>query len=245
MRPLRICEPLAQAAEPPRVGDTLSLFDEMTLIELECPECTEPLPRGNHSQIIPCTACGQFWRVGREGLTPFPARYARPQGTPQGPILWLPFWRIEAAVRYGGREARQVKDLRNQLGVMRPRAELPTAPPDAPLCYYVPAFGAARAPRLDYAARDMTRLQPVLEAGEQGEGELFTCFYSPEDALRLAYVTWIPILPGVVIPRLRSLRVETGTPALWYVPFDDRGRELSNLLTGFRYDRSTFRGVRH
>ena len=74
---------------------------------------------------------------------------------------------------------------------------------------------------------------------------MFTCFFGPEDAQQLAYVSWIPILPGVVLQRLRSLRVETATPALWYVPFEDQGREIANLLTGMRYDWTAFRGVRH
>ena len=41
------------------------------------------------------------------------------------------------------------------------------------------------------------------------------------------------------------MRMTTGQEQLWYVPFQARGRELVNLVTGLRYDRSSFRGVRH
>ena len=55
----------------------------------------------------------------------------------------------------------------------------------------------------------------------------------------------IGLLPGTAVKALRSLRIEVGPAALWYVPFDNRGRELVNLLTGVRYDWAAFRGVRH
>ncbi|PIE19878.1 MAG: hypothetical protein CSA65_00700 [Proteobacteria bacterium] len=73
----------------------------------------------------------------------------------------------------------------------------------------------------------------------------FSCYFGPEDALKLAYVVWLQVIPGTVPKRLASLRVETSVVELWYVPFADRGREVTNLLTGMRYDRTVFRGVGH
>lgn len=236
-------EPLAAPQEAPRsVASTA--FDQLKLIELSCGECGEALPAGNHSMVLPCTACGQFWRVAREGLEPFSARYARPQAEAQEPV-WLPFWRVPCTLVYGGRKVRRAGDVRNVLGVITPPGELPRAPAGAPLCYYVSAYGNMRAPRVDHAARDMTRVQPALKPGPAGEGDLYHCFYGAQDARQLSYITWINIMPGVVPHRLRSLRVQPGEPELWYVPFDSRGRELVSLVTGLRYDKSAFRGVRH
>ncbi len=237
--PERLATPTSQT----QVGPTAA-FDELKIIELRCDTCGAGLPPGNHSVVLPCPGCGEFWLVTRQGLESFTASFALPPDGGQK-IAWLPFWHMQIKLRYGGKEATRVADIRNVLGIMRPGSTLPTAEADHPLGLYVPAFGAIKAPRMDYAARDMTRLQPKLVAGPKGEGELFTCFFGPEDAQQLAYVSWIPILPGVVLQRLRSLRVETTAPELWYIPFEDHGRELENLLTGMRYDWTAFRGVRH
>lgn len=252
--PERLGSP-APAPEAEGVG----AFDDLKVLELLCERCGATLPPGNHSRVIPCVECGAFWRVERDGLVPFEATFARPPGDEQaGDPVWLPFWFVPVTLRYAGKRARRVLDLRNVLGVLPPPATLPTRAPGDALGYFVPAYGAPTMPRVDHAARDMTRLQPLLRPlrgsdEEQGHpdrsprprGEVYHCFYGPKDAEALAYVTWILILPGTVPHRLRSLRVQTGEAALWYVPFEDRGRELRNLLTGLRYDRSAFRGVKH
>jgi len=158
------------------------------------------------------------------------------------------YYRVEATVRYDGREARTCGDLRSVLGITPPplggsayTAELA----DSPLVYYAPAYGALKAPRLDFVARDLTRAQPRLEAGTGEGGELWGCFFAPDDAIRLGYVTMIPLLPGTVVKRIRSLRIVTGATELWYLPFLERGRELECALIGTRYEASAFRGVRH
>jgi hypothetical protein len=194
--------------------------------------------------VIPCEQCSAVWKVTRDGLRPFQAHYAQPRQEYQK-LAWLPFWHLVSEISYGGQPATTVGDLTGTLGVLRSPSNLPKALPNAPLGYFVPAYGALRAPRLDHAARDMTRHQPELVPFDQAEGERFTCFFGEEDAVRLAYATWIQIVPGAAPTRLRSLRVHVQQAALWYVPFDDRGRELVNLLTGFRYDWAAFRGVRH
>lgn len=237
-------EALSSPADPPTSSAT-TIFDDLQLVELSCPACGAELPAGNHSSVLPCRGCGRFWRVSRQGLQPFEARFARPRQGGSGQPAWLPFWQVPVQLGYAGKQASKAGDLITALGVLRPPGEAP--PPDAPLCYYTPAFGAMHAPRVDHAARDLTRSQPVLEAGEPGAGELYNCFYGEDDALRLGYATWILVVPGTVPHRLRSLRVQAGAPRLWYIPFDQDagGRELVNLVTGVRYDRAAFRGVRH
>jgi hypothetical protein len=236
-------EPLSRRGAPPAQGAS-ALFDEIQLVELVCKTCGNPLPSGNRAVVLPCASCGQFWLVSRSGLEAYEACYAKPP-EPAPDLLWLPYWHAKVRVRYGGKEAKKAGDLRNLLGVLAPPTELPKAPAENLLGFFVPAFGALKAPRMDFAARDMTRMQPLLIQGGKGKGEIYTCFLSMEDARSLAYVTWIGILPGVVIPKLRSLRISTSEMRLWYIPFEDRGRELVNLLTGIRYDKATFRGVHH
>ena len=171
-----------------------------------------------------------------------PHRFGRvdPDGT-----IWLPFWRVPVRAKYGGRLAHRAVDLRNVLGVIRAPIKHPRAAPDDQLCYYVAAFGALRAPRVDHAARDMTMAQPLLKRGERGRGEKYHCFFSADDAQRLGYTTLIRIITGTVPHRLRSMRVQAGVPRLWYMPFQARSHELANLVTGRRYDRGAFRGIRH
>lgn len=236
-------EPLSPGEQPEY--SATPLFDNLQLVELKCGACGHELPAGNHAMILPCRGCGAFWQVTSGGLQPFQARYARPHLQAQK-LAWLPFWQLPVGVTYGGQRAQVANNLTTALGVLRPPSQAPQSPPNSQLTYFAPAYGAMRAPRVDHAARDMTRHQPLLEPGEPGAGELYNCFFSPEDALRLAYATFILILPGTVPRMLRSLRVITaGDPELWYVPFEDAGRELMNLLTGVRYDKSAFRGVRH
>ena len=223
---------------------TEGVFDQLKVIELSCAKCGEGLPAGNHSMVLPCRGCGSFWEVTRDGLQPFTANYAMP-AREADEMVWLPFWCVPSNISYGGRKALKVGDVRNVLGVIAPPMELPRAPAAGQLRYFVSAYGAMRAPKVDNAARDMTRLQPSLKSGAIAGGELYHCFFSQDDARDLAYITWITVLPGVVPHRLRSLRIRAGEPQLWYVPFESKGRELVNLLTGLRYDRDSFRGVRH
>jgi predicted RNA-binding Zn-ribbon protein involved in translation (DUF1610 family) len=253
----------------PAAGST-TLFDEMRIIELRCESCGGPLLAGNRPTVVSCASCGESWLVASEGLRPFSAFRAAvqeqvstsgaqgPYREPQpavGPVVlqtegaelaWLPFWRVPVRVRFVGQEASSVADLAGRLGVSRPQCTAKAAPPGSPLHYYVAAYGAMRAPRLDHAARDMTRFQPLLEPRPASPaGEVFHCFLGPQDARKLAYAAWIQVLPSSVAVRLRSLRVEPGEPSLWYLPFEERKRELVNLVTGLRYERSTFKGLRH
>ena len=104
------------------------------------------------------------------------------------------------------------------------------------------------APRVEHVARDMTRIQQVLEpAAAPGSRarELFHCFFSAQDAQNLAYATWLALLPSLTVQELRTLRIRPGGAELWYVPFHRRGRELVNLVTGGTYDVTSFSGVRH
>jgi hypothetical protein len=238
-------EPLTRGAAPP-VHGTSTAFDDLQIIELVCGACNQPLHAGNRSSVLPCTSCGAVWQVSRDGLRPFPASWAQPP-LPGRQLVWLPFWRMDVRVNYRDREASTVGELRALLGITRAPGETPSAPESSRLGYYAPAFGALKAPRLDFAARDMTRTQPRLEpfVPTREGSEVYNCFYDPVDAQRLAYTTWIGLLPGTAVKALRSLRIEVGPAALWYVPFDNRGRELVNLLTGIRYDWAAFRGVRH
>ena len=240
-------EALGSAVTAPEGEGALEgAFDQLKVLELRCEACGEPLTPGNHSMVIPCTACGAFWEVTREGLSPKEAHFARAPGggVPEG-IVWLPFWCVPVRARYGGKLAHRVADLRNVLGVMRPIADYPRAAPDDQLCYYVAAYGSLMAPRVDHAARDLTMAQPLLKHGAPGPGEQFHCFFSAEDARRLGYVTLLRVITGTVPHRIRSMRLETRGAKLWYIPFQSKGRELTNLLTGRRYDRDAFRGLGH
>ncbi|MBK8479701.1 MAG: hypothetical protein IPL40_00770 [Proteobacteria bacterium] len=230
--------PLVQAAANPTV------FDEMKVIELRCAHCGGELVTGQRAVVLPCRDCHTSWVAGRQGLQPFGAHFARPQlAAPSAgaKLRWLPFWEVAVRVQYCGRLARRAGDLRAVLEVRLPpgpRGRLPA--PDAPLTYFAPAYGSLRAGRLDVVARDMTRLQPVLEVGPFREGQLMGSFFGPEDAHALGYVSWIGLLPGAVTHRLRSLRLVFEQTQLWYVPFAEQGRELINLLTGGRYDSACF-----
>jgi predicted RNA-binding Zn-ribbon protein involved in translation (DUF1610 family) len=237
-------EPLVSSSTPETASPQGAVFDDLRVIELKCGECGSPLPEGNRAVIFPCQKCGHFWVCEKEGLTPFRALYARPQ-IQQQRMFWLPFWQTEVTIRWRGQRASTISDLRRVLHVMQPRVDGPQPPDDAQLVYYAPAFGALRMPRLDFASRDLTRLQPQLQPGPVGEGELYHCFFGPEDAQALAHVVWLQLLTGAAARIVRTLRVETGATTLWYLPFGDQGREVVNLVSGVRYDRSAFLGVKH
>lgn len=239
-------EPLGKPGPRPEIAGGTALFDELKVVEARCGSCGEPLAAGSRAAVYPCLACQTFWVAEREGLRPFEARFARPQLSADGaPLLWLPFWRVETGVEHCGQLATMAGDVRSVLGVLGPPGTAPSAPPDSPLCYFVPAYGAHRAPRLDFAARDMTRLQPVFEAGRYEAGETFGCYLGPDDAERLGYVVLLQVIQGNVSRRAASLRIRPRKVTLWYAPFADAGRELKSLLTGLCYDRSAFRGVGH
>ncbi|MBW2736088.1 MAG: hypothetical protein JRH20_27195 [Deltaproteobacteria bacterium] len=236
-------ETLLTPTDAPSSSPT-SGFDELSIVELRCKGCGERLSPSSGALVFPCHKCDTFWVAGRDGLAPFSAAYAEPRlSAEDAPVVWLPFWRVETTLHMAAKTSRCVGDLRNALGVRSLSGEGGSDPDDA-LCYFVPAYGAMRAPRLDFAARDLTRMLPRLRAGRYTGGDNFACFFGPDDARRLGYVVWLQILSGTP-RRIASLRVETGDVALWYVPFADLGRELHNLLTGARYDRAAFRGVSH
>lgn len=245
-------ERLASSAPDPSGPDgagrvSSAVFDELKLIELRCGACHSALAPSNRAVVFPCAACKTFWVAEREGLKPFEARLARPAHplVPAESLMWLPFWRVGVELSYDRRRVATVDELHALLGTRRASLPANAQPGAAPLCYYAPAYGALRAPRVDHAARDLTRLQPRLEAGEHEAGETFHCFYAPDDARRLAYATWVQLLPGADARRIRSLRVRSAAVELWYLPFGKRERELRCLLSGRSYERSSFRGVGH
>lgn len=223
-----------------------TLFDELVVVEKRCHSCHEPLSASARGAIFPCHKCNTFWISSKDGLESFSASYAAPiYSAGSDPMRWLPFWRVKCEINYCGHQATQVKDLFSMLNVMRPPKTVATEDPNAPLSYYVPAYGAFKAPRLDFAARDLTRIQPKLMRGKFTNGDDFSAYYRPQDAAALAYVVWIQLIGGAVAKKMSSLRVQTKAIDLWYVPFSDQGRELTNLLTARRYDRSVFRGIAH
>jgi hypothetical protein len=133
-----------------------------------------------------------------------------------------------------------VAEIYDRLAIRR-SVDSGSGPLDAPLCYFAPAYGSLRGPRLDVAALDLTTLQPALERSDSGSGKVISCFSGPEDARRMAYTTWINLISSV--RRLKTLRVQTKAVRLWYVPFEERGLDLQNLLTGATYNRQVLRGV--
>jgi LSD1 subclass zinc finger protein len=244
----------AVSGEPERLGGTSTppagtasdLFDALRVLELACEACGAPLVAGNRAVVLPCSGCECFWRVTPEGLQRFTARYASPRLSGES-ICWLPFWRVALELTYKATRLERAAQIETLLGV--PLLDrLPLAAPDAPPCYFAPAFGNLRAPRVEHAARDLTRLQLPLQPGPppaSGSAELFHCFFSEQDARALAYPTLMALLPSISLQELRTLRVKSGAAELWYLPFDRRGRELVNLVTGGAYDLATFSGVRH
>lgn len=241
----REAEPVGARGEAPSARAS-EVFDELEVIELRCGRCGGQLEPGPRPVVLPCRACHTFWVAGRHGLEPFEARYAAVQlELDQGEPIWLPYWQVRVDVQYCGRPAATVGQMRKVLGIRPPRlpGDVGAADSESPLHYYVPAFGALRAPRIDVAGRDLTRAQPRLDAVDPVDGAVVSCFYAPEDAERLSYVVWLQILAGAVPRRLRSLRIRTGEVALWYLPFAATQRELRSLVSGMRYDRAVFRGV--
>ena len=241
-------EPESLIAPSPAPGPaSTTAFDELVLIELRCGHCGEALGLGSRAVVYPCHRCGTFWIGTEGGLKPFTAAYAEPQvETEGGPLLWLPFWRVGCEVGFCGQQARSVAGLGGVLNVHWRSAgpQPPRAGGESPLSYFVPAYGAYRAPRLDPAARDMTRIQPPLKDGGYREGAAFSAFFAPEDAMALGHVVFLHLLLGTP-RRLASLRVRAEAPSLWYVAFEQRGRELVSTLTGARYERAIFRGIGH
>jgi tRNA threonylcarbamoyladenosine modification (KEOPS) complex Pcc1 subunit len=239
-------EPLHESTAAPSVQSSPA-FDELTLVELRCGGCQSPLAPGNRTVVYPCHECHTFWVAERDGLRPFEAHYARPlQRLDSGEEpIWLPFWRVECRLGYWEKTIRTVGELRSKLGIRPLPADVGAGADAGKLAYFVAAYGALRAPRLDHAARDLTRLQPELTVGEYQKGEEFRCFYAPSDAHELAYASWLQLIPGAIGKRLRSLRVQVGLTELWYLPFGAKGRELRSLTSGRRYERSAFRGVGH
>ncbi|MCC6748087.1 MAG: hypothetical protein IT371_10540 [Deltaproteobacteria bacterium] len=237
--------PPRPAKRPESPSAPAARFASLKVLTLRCGECGEDLSPGGAGVVFPCTGCGRFWVAGESELEPFVAHTAESSRRGEN-LRWLPYWRVEVVLQYGGAEARTVSDLRRVLGVALPPGATESSPLDEPLRYYAPAFGALQAPRLDFAGRDLTRWQPrLVEAVSTVPGERFACFFGPDDARRLAYVLWLQLLPGALPRKARTLRVATREVELWYLPFAEGARELESLLTGTRYDRSTFRGVRH
>lgn len=228
---------------PTQLGDARGsqpVFDQLQLVELTCGNCRAPLPAGSHSVVFPCTNCWACWVAGKQGLDAFNASFARPRYQGE-PTLWLPFWQVSAEVSLSGQTAANVAEMVEQLAIRRTVDQGSEGPLDAPLCYFAPAYGSLRGPRLDVAALDLTTLQPTLERSDSGSGKVISCFNGPEDARRMAYTTWINLIPSV--RRLKTLRVQATTVRLWYVPFEERGLDLQNLLTGATYNRQVLRGV--
>jgi len=105
-----------------------------------CPQCAGDLEYSPHALYFLCEECGRLLRPTGEGLreTPYRTAEGSPPPSEDGPVAWLPYWKVDGAWELNGRKhARPMDLIRDILPIPEELAKrLPLAWRSA----YLPAF---------------------------------------------------------------------------------------------------------
>lgn len=204
---------LADPAAEPREG-------VIAVSLLRCPSCAADLPEARFAAASRCGACGALWQMSDAGLEPAHAAFCAPLRAldPAAAPLYLPYWKL----RLDGGQNILPAEARSEASL------------------YVPGHGDYRAPRIDFVARDLNRLQTPWNYQPAVGNRLVACFLDPSEATALAfpyYLNPMRIRTRRALDQLRALRFQPRDPELVLLPFADVGRELRALAFERRYDR--------
>lgn len=200
-----------------------------------CPRCGWSLDGEGDCLVLPCGNCDSAWAIGDHGLRQVDW-LVQPGGS--GTALYLPFWKISAAV-----PALAISSFADFIA--RSNQPLLSRPPwrDATMSFWIPAFKLQ--PRIFLRlARQATvsqwRLQP--EEGHVVAGLLPVTLPATE-ARRAIKVTLAAcaVSPQAIYPALPEARVRVADHSLVYLPFVDKGHDWVQPHTGAVVAKSVLR----
>jgi len=175
----------------------------VTLNLLKCPQCSTPVPAEEDEVAWVCATCGSGLQLGEAGLAPVAVHWA---AAPAGKRAdsGRPFWVFTGTAHFS-----------NRLSFSGQAA--PEALWNQAVRFFVPAY-VCPLPQLQSLGADLTRRQPVLQAGPAGA--LKGCTFLPEDAERAAEFVALSIEAARTDKlRLVEFSLQLAAPELWVLPF--------------------------
>jgi len=225
-------------------------FDESTLqderpawpirfVPALCPNCGWDMEGQRDSLAMNCRNCDSVWLATKKGFTKLPYGH---MSAKEDNLTYLPFYRIRATV--SGITLDSYADLIKV-------ANLPKVPleewKERAFRFWFPAF-KIRPQELLRFSRNLTLAQPednwVSSLPETGNTHAVTL--SIQEALEGLKINLASFMkPPSLLPRLQDIQIKPKTFMLVYIPFRERGMELSQPAYRLRINKNLLAYARH
>ncbi len=221
-------DPAALPGGPPRW--------RLEFVPAQCPDCGWDLEGERDSLALDCRNCHSLWHAGKERFLRL--KFAYVPASPDAGLVYLPFWRIRAAV--SGMDLDSEADLvrvANLPRVVKPGME------ERRFHFWSPAFKVRPKDFLRFSLR-MTLAQPGgdWERSLPG-GELYPVTLSLTEAaesLKTCLASFAKP-PGKIHPLMEERHIQPEGFLLVYFPFVLRGNELTYPSLRLRINRNLLR----
>ena len=207
---------------------------ELRFVPAQCPECGWDLEGERDSFALDCRNCQSVWHAGKRRFMKLPVA-SLPDGEPGGPVIHLPFYRVQPRVTG--------LPLGSQADLVR-LANLPKAVREPmetqPFHFWAPAFKVRPEDFLRFSLR--TTLGQPSGGGEPRipDGDLYPVTLPVTEALESLKLNLASFMKprNQLYPRLPEIAIEPDKIALVYLPFHVRGNEVLYTPCRLRINRN-------
>ena len=204
-----------------------------------CPDCGWDLKGQRDSLALNCDHCSSFWYPGKEKLKKLDFAYLPEEGDN---ITYLPFYRIKADV--SGITLNSYADLikiANLPKVVQKHWE------DMPFHFWSPAFKVRPQDFLRFA-RNLTLSQPegkwVSEFPDTQLHPVTLPLTEAIESLKLGLASFMKP-QRILFPRLQEIEIRPKSFLLLFIPFHERGNELTQPAFQLRISKNLLTYARH
>lgn len=207
-------------------------FDTAGFRPLKCPNCAADLPVRPKDVVFFCNGCSRAWHIDDRDMAEIKYTRAGAAVDMEGEPEYFPFWVVRARLATPERTVENKYDLHKLAPGLRGPMEEDR---EVPFRLFMPAVRMGNLKVLSRLAATFTNSQPVFE--EEGPGR-FTArgsYLSPQDALDIAHIILLSIIPTANTRAVRfalDAKVEPLGAELVMVPFYKRGFEYSDGILG-------------
>jgi len=207
-------------------------------VPLACPHCGNDMNVDELDELFACRRCDRLWTPGREQLEPVPFSIGSAPVRSGAPLVHLPVWSIEAAIKSNQETISTRGDLARLIPRMRSMAALRGEDSEKPLCLYVQGWGDRHWPQLSRLTMALTERQVTLTTAPGAPAGLVRCLYGKAAAIDLAHLQLLAMIPPEVAlsrhwhPMLESAQLVVGRCELVLLPAEDRGTEVCDATLG-------------
>lgn len=208
---------------------------QIKFIPAQCPDCGWDLAGTRDALVLECKNCNTMWQAGRDRFMKL--KIAKlPE--PDGQVVNLPFWRLKATV-FGlnlNSYADLVKLANLPKGVQKDWKK-------RPFHFWTPAF-KVRPQDFLRLSRNLTLSQPygewIFEPPNLKHHPVTLPILEAAQSLKLNLAGFIKP-PQNMLPKLSEMEIKPQSFILAYIPFNEKGNEITHTKLHLRLNRNVLR----